>query len=58
VIAGGYQVQFVPGFVKPLLELCLSHHDELRSNAVMVVGPDLLIHFDIYFFSYFLGHAI
>ncbi|KAI7940929.1 hypothetical protein MJO28_013214 [Puccinia striiformis f. sp. tritici] len=34
---GGYQVQFVPGYIEPLLELCLSHHDELRSNTVIVV---------------------
>lgn len=35
--SGGYQVQFIPGFVEPLLELCLSHHDEMRTNAVTVV---------------------
>ncbi|MBW0469397.1 hypothetical protein O181_009112 [Austropuccinia psidii MF-1] len=34
---GGYQVQFVPGFIEPLLELCLSHHDEMRNNAVIVL---------------------
>ena len=30
---GGYQIQF-PDLVADLLELCLSHHDELRNNAV------------------------
>jgi dedicator of cytokinesis protein 3 len=34
---GGYQVKFVPKLVEPVLELCLSHHDELRSNAVHVL---------------------
>lgn len=34
---GGYQVQFIPGLVEPVLELCLSHHDELRNNAVQVL---------------------
>ncbi|KAH9453439.1 hypothetical protein Pst134EA_024315 [Puccinia striiformis f. sp. tritici] len=40
---GGYQVQFVPGYIEPLLELCLSHHDELRSNTVIVCDPDEII---------------
>ncbi|OAV88065.1 hypothetical protein PTTG_29169 [Puccinia triticina 1-1 BBBD Race 1] len=29
-------VQFVPGFVNPLVELCLSHQDDLRSNAIQL----------------------
>ena len=29
--------QLGPGLVEPNLELCLSHHDELRSNAVLVL---------------------
>ncbi|PWZ03173.1 hypothetical protein BCV70DRAFT_183899 [Testicularia cyperi] len=35
---GGYQVQFVPSLVEPVLELCLSHHDELRTCAVRVLA--------------------
>lgn len=31
------QVQFVPGLVEDVLSLCLSHHDELRRNAVHVL---------------------
>ncbi|CEQ42400.1 SPOSA6832_04218 [Sporobolomyces salmonicolor] len=34
---GLYQVQFVPGLVEDILSLCLSHHDELRRNAVQVL---------------------
>lgn len=33
----GSQVQFVPGLVEDVLSLCLSHHDELRRNAVHVL---------------------
>lgn len=29
----------MPSMVEPVLELCLSHHDELRSNAVAIVRP-------------------
>ncbi len=35
---GGFQVQFVPNLVEPVLELCLSHHDELRTCAVRVLA--------------------
>ena len=35
---GGFQVQFVPSLVEPVLELCLSHHDELRSCAVRILA--------------------
>ena len=35
---GGFQVQFVPTLVEPVLELCLSHHDELRTCAVRVLA--------------------
>ncbi|TIA88831.1 hypothetical protein E3P99_02368 [Wallemia hederae] len=43
---GGYQIQF-PDLVADLLELCLSHHDELRNQAVgilhsMIVSEHLL----------------
>ena len=46
---GGYQIQvrgasasalirqLGPGLVEPILELCLSHHDELRATAVTVL---------------------
>ncbi|KAI7952095.1 hypothetical protein MJO28_007779 [Puccinia striiformis f. sp. tritici] len=44
---GGYQVQFVPGFIEPLLELCLSHHDELRSNAVIVLYSVIVSEFNL-----------
>lgn len=35
---GGFQVQFVPDLVEPVLELCLSHHDELRTCAVRILA--------------------
>ncbi|KDN50840.1 hypothetical protein K437DRAFT_273050 [Tilletiaria anomala UBC 951] len=35
---GGFQVQFVPSLVEPVLELCLSHHDEMRTCAVRVLA--------------------
>ncbi|EFP93450.2 uncharacterized protein PGTG_19253 [Puccinia graminis f. sp. tritici CRL 75-36-700-3] len=44
---GGYQVQFVPGFIEPLLELCLSHHDELSSNAVIVLYSVIVSEFNL-----------
>ncbi|WAR56682.1 hypothetical protein PtB15_7B532 [Puccinia triticina] len=44
---GGYQVQFVPGFIEPLLELCLSHHDELRGNAVIVLYSVIVSEFNL-----------
>ena len=31
------QFQLGPGLVEHVLELCLSHHDELRSNSVHVL---------------------
>ncbi|KAI9677148.1 MAG: hypothetical protein M1829_002722 [Trizodia sp. TS-e1964] len=34
---GGYQVQYVPGLVSPIVELCLSVHEGLRSVAVEVL---------------------
>lgn len=34
---GGYQVQYVPGLVAPIVELCLSVHEGLRSVAVEVL---------------------
>jgi dedicator of cytokinesis protein 3 len=34
---GGYQVQYVPGLVGPIVELCLSVHEGLRHVAVEVL---------------------
>ena len=34
---GGYQVQYVPSLVSPILELCLSVHEGLRSAAVGIL---------------------
>jgi dedicator of cytokinesis protein 3 len=34
---GGFQVQYVPGLVAPIVELCLSVHEGLRSVAVEVL---------------------
>jgi hypothetical protein len=34
---GGYQVQYVPGLVGPIVELCLSVHEGLRSVAIQVL---------------------
>ncbi|KAK3051510.1 hypothetical protein LTS18_012404, partial [Coniosporium uncinatum] len=34
---GGYQVQYVPGLVAPIVELCLSVHEGLRSVATEVL---------------------
>lgn len=33
----GYQVQYVPGLVGPIVELCLSVHDGLRTVAIRVL---------------------
>ncbi|EDN10238.1 conserved hypothetical protein [Histoplasma mississippiense (nom. inval.)] len=34
---GGYQVQYVPSLVCPIIELCLSVHEGLRHVAVMIL---------------------
>ncbi|QUC23992.1 uncharacterized protein UV8b_08233 [Ustilaginoidea virens] len=34
---GGYQVQYVPALVRPIVELCLSVHEGLRTMAVEVL---------------------
>ena len=39
---GGYQVQYVPGLVTPIVELCLSVHGGLRSVAVEVLHTMIL----------------
>lgn len=35
---GGYQVQFIPSLVEPVLQLCLSSHDVLRTCAVRILA--------------------
>ncbi|KAK0524071.1 Deoxycytidine kinase 1 [Tilletia horrida] len=35
---GGFQVQFVPSLVEPVLELCLSRHDDMRTCAVRILA--------------------
>ncbi|KAL2868870.1 guanine nucleotide exchange factor DCK1 [Aspergillus lucknowensis] len=39
---GGYQVQYVPGLVAPIIELCLSVHQGLRHVAVDVLRTMIL----------------
>jgi dedicator of cytokinesis protein 3 len=34
---GGYQVQYVPGLVGPITELCLTVHDSLRRVAIQIL---------------------
>ena len=34
---GGYQVQYVPSLVAPVVRLCLSHHEALRNVALEVL---------------------
>ena len=34
---GGFQVQYVPGLVAPIVELCLSVHEGLRGVAIKIV---------------------
>lgn len=39
---GGYQVQYVPGLVAPIIELCLSVHEGLRHVAVEILRTMIL----------------
>ena len=39
---GGFQVQYVPSMVGPVVELCLSVHEGLRSSAVHVLQTMIL----------------
>ncbi|KAF1917152.1 C2 domain in Dock180 and Zizimin proteins-domain-containing protein [Ampelomyces quisqualis] len=39
---GGFQVQYVPGLVAPIVELCLSVHEGLRSVAIQVLQTMIL----------------
>ena len=44
---GGYQVQYVPGLVAPLIELCLSVHEGLRHVAVEILRTMILSEWDL-----------
>lgn len=44
---GGYQVQYVPGLVPPIVELCLSVHEGLRHVAVGVLRTMILSEWDL-----------
>ncbi|KAF2829927.1 hypothetical protein CC86DRAFT_317299 [Ophiobolus disseminans] len=39
---GGFQVQYVPGLVAPIVELCLSVHEGVRSVAIEVLQTMIL----------------
>ncbi|KAL5118226.1 Deoxycytidine kinase 1 [Pleosporales sp. CAS-2024a] len=39
---GGFQVQYVPGLVAPIVQLCLSVHEGLRSVAIEVLQTMIL----------------
>ena len=42
---GGYQVQYVPSLVAPVVSLCLSHHEALRSVALEVLQTMIVSEF-------------
>jgi hypothetical protein len=42
---GGYQVQYVPSLVAPVVRLCLSHHEALRSVALEVLQTMIVSEF-------------
>lgn len=44
---GGYQVQYVPALVAPIIELCLSVHEGLRHVAVEVLRTMMLSEWDL-----------
>ncbi|KAJ5367621.1 hypothetical protein N7541_001562 [Penicillium brevicompactum] len=44
---GGYQVQYVPGLVPPILGLCLSVHEGLRHVAVRILQTMILSEWDL-----------
>ena len=46
-VFGGYQVQYVPGLVSPIIELCLSVHEGLRRVAVEVLRTMMLSEWDL-----------
>lgn len=44
---GGYQVQYVPGLVGQVTELCLSVHEGLRGVAIMVLKSMIINEWDL-----------
>ena len=44
---GGYQVQYVPSLVAPVVRLCLSHHEALRTVALEVFQTMIVSEFVI-----------
>lgn len=44
---GGYQVQYVPGLVTPIIELCLSVHEGLRHVGVEILRTMILSEWDL-----------
>ncbi|KAL5052275.1 hypothetical protein BDW71DRAFT_202395 [Aspergillus fruticulosus] len=44
---GGYQVQYVPGLVGPVIELCLSVHEGLRHVAVDILRTMIISEWDL-----------
>jgi dedicator of cytokinesis protein 3 len=44
---GGYQVQYVPSLVAPVVRLCLSHHEALRTVALEVLQTMIVSEFVI-----------
>lgn len=44
---GGYQVQYVPNLVPPIIELCLSVHEGLRHVAVHILRTMILSEWDL-----------
>jgi dedicator of cytokinesis protein 3 len=44
---GGYQVQYVPSLVTPIIELCLSVHEGLRHVAVDILRTMVLSEWDL-----------
>ncbi|CUA66609.1 Dedicator of cytokinesis protein 3 [Rhizoctonia solani] len=43
---GGYQITLAP-LVDPVLDLCLSHHDQLRNNAVQILYSMIVSEFHV-----------
>lgn len=44
---GGYQVQYVPSLVPPIIELCLSVHEGLRRVAVEILQTMIISEWDL-----------
>ncbi|CAG8521101.1 2273_t:CDS:2 [Ambispora leptoticha] len=45
--AGGYQARYISALLGPILELCLSHHDELRSSAIRVLFSMIITQYSL-----------